>query len=558
MIFIKIKKAKVVMLLLFCTVITTLFAQNDQVIKKVTDSAIYAKEMSHAGNKYFESGNFEMAAKTFFKSLDIAERKGYKSIAATNYNNISATYFETENYPQGIVYAQKAILAFKSLKDTLGLANAYNSLANVYYMQEKDALCLHYFSESIKNRLLINDSAGLYKSYKNLGATYFEMGDTARGIQQIKQSTRYIRSKNDTQNWFTSYLSLAEAYIYSGQLEKGKKYLDSCTALLPKVQNISKKEDYHYIVYQYHAKKGNLKDALLSYEKYGNYRDSVINIEKNDKLSELNIKYETEKKQKLIQRQQFEISRKNYWLIIICIAVVMMNIAAYFIYLSIRHKQDRKLQQEIFRQQEIGSIALFEGEQQERIRIARDLHDGVGQMLSLVKMNLSTMEKEDPVIEKTKGLVDKTIDEVRNVSHNLMPEELNFGIMAAFASLADKVNSSGDIHMEMDIPEEIEKMKFTKQNELSIYRIVQEVINNMIKHAQASMIYLSVGQIKDGIIIAIKDNGRGLEDGAINNSKGIGWKNINARVHLMDGKIKVQSEKLSGTQIEITLPKDGE
>lgn len=100
-------------------------------------------------------------------------------------------------------------------------------------------------------------------------------------------------------------------------------------------------------------------------------------------------------------------------------------------------------------------------------------------------------------------------------------------------------------------------MKFEKQNELSMYRIVQEVVNNMVKHAGASMIYLSVKQISNSLILSIKDNGHGMDMDAMDQSKGIGWKNINARVHLMDGKIKVQSEKLAGTQIEIILPGNG-
>ncbi|RQO32320.1 hypothetical protein DBR32_01545 [Taibaiella sp. KBW10] len=546
------------LLVLFCCILSQgLFAQKDRAIKTGIDSAVYAQEVSHAGNRYFETGNFEMAAKSFFASLAVAERRGYASIAATNYNNLSATYHETENYPQAIVYAEKAITSFQNLGDKKGLADAYNSLANVYYMQERDSLCLHFFTESIKNRLLINDSIGLFKGYKNLGAIYFEIGDAEKGIQYMLQGIRYIGAKSDTKNWFTSYITLSGAYLNSGQSDKAKAYLDSCAALLPLVEDNSKIEDYYYARYQYYAKTGNLKEALTSYERYGNYRDSVINVTRNNQLSELNVKYETEKKQKLIQQQGFAIAKRNTWLLMACLAFVLLVIAVYLFYRNIRYKQAQKRQQDIFLQQEIASRALFEGEQQERIRIARDLHDGVGQMLSLVKMNLSTISLDVPQLQKTQDMVDKTIEEVRNVSHNLIPEALHFGIVPALESLSDEINALGETKMDTDIPEEIRNIVFSKQNELSIYRIVQEVVHNMTKHAQASQIHLSARKAEQSLMITIKDNGRGLEEGAIEKAKGIGWKNINARVHLMDGKMLVQSGHLSGTQIELTLPQNG-
>lgn len=550
---------KLRLLLALCMAVfaNALYAQSDQAIKKVDDSATYAKELSHSGNRYFETGNFEMAAKTFFASLRIAERKGYASIAATNYNNLSATYFETENYPQAIVYAEKAISSFQNLDDKKGLADAYNSLANVYYMQEQDSLCLHYFLESIANRKLINDSAGLFKGYKNLGAIYFETGDSLKGIAYMLQGIRYISSKSDTESWFTSYITLTGAYLDIGQLPQAQAYLDSCARLLPQVRNVSKIEDYYYIRYRYYAKKGDLKEALASYEKYGAYRDSVINVDKNARLSELNVKYETERKQAKIQQQAFEITKRNNWLLMAGISLVLLGLAIYFFYRQTMFRRAKERQEERFQQQEIAARSLFEGEQQERIRIARDLHDGVGQRLSLVKMNLSAIA-ETPQLQKAQELLDNTIQELRTVSHNLIPEELHFGMVPALENLADKVNASGTIQMETDIPEQLRNLKWTKEKELSVYRMVQEILNNMVKHAKASLIQLSAREQDHNLVLVIKDNGIGLRQEAIDQSKGIGWKNIQARIRLMDAQLKIHAPANQGTQIELIIPIDGQ
>ncbi|RYE12352.1 MAG: sensor histidine kinase, partial [Sphingobacteriales bacterium] len=192
-------------------------------------------------------------------------------------------------------------------------------------------------------------------------------------------------------------------------------------------------------------------------------------------------------------------------------------------------------------------------EQKERIRIARDLHDSIGQMLSVIKMNISNIP-ESRTTTTTLELVDSTIAEVRNISHNLIPEELNFGLFTALEDMCDKINSSNTTQVAINVPDEVREHQFEKTNELSIYRIVQEVLNNMVKHSQASLINLDVTRQGNGFNLAIKDNGKGFDTAQINRSKGLGWKNIAARVNMLDGKMQVRSESLTGTQIEITIP----
>ncbi|RZL44237.1 MAG: hypothetical protein EOP00_20635 [Pedobacter sp.] len=202
----------------------------------------------------------------------------------------------------------------------------------------------------------------------------------------------------------------------------------------------------------------------------------------------------------------------------------------------------------------IATKSVFEGEQNERIRIARDLHDGIGQMLSVVKMNVSTLNPADKTVEGTLNLVDKTITELRAISHNLIPEALNFGLFAALEDICQKINEAGKTQVALNVGEEINDIQLTQQNKLSIYRIVQEVLNNMIKHANASYISIDIKKANENMLIAIKDNGDGFDTSKIDDSKGIGWKNISARVHLMDGDMNIKSEKLIGTQIEISIP----
>jgi len=164
------------------------------------------------------------------------------------------------------------------------------------------------------------------------------------------------------------------------------------------------------------------------------------------------------------------------------------------------------------------------------------------------------MDTTNPVAAHTQQLVDKTITEVRNISHNLIPEELNFGLFNALEDIANKINEAGGATVTTNIPDSIRQLQLSRQNELSIYRIVQEVLNNMIKHANATLITLDMERTGNNLLLVIKDNGKGFDAAAINESKGIGWKNISARVHLLNGDLNVRSERLSGTTIEISIP----
>jgi len=287
------------------------------------------------------------------------------------------------------------------------------------------------------------------------------------------------------------------------------------------------------------------KDQLLTNQQLDAEKkaQNIKTLEKQSQLQNLEI-----------ENQGLAVKQRNYAIMAILVAFIAIGGLSFSYYKRQKLKQQHRLQAEIYKQQEIATKAVFDGEQQERIRIARDLHDSIGQMLSVVKMNVSTMDTTNPVAAHTQQLVDKTITEVRNISHNLIPEELNFGLFNALEDIANKINEAGGATVTTNIPDSIRQLQLSRQNELSIYRIVQEVLNNMIKHANATLITLDMERTGNNLLLVIKDNGKGFDAAAINESKGIGWKNISARVHLLNGDLNVRSERLSGTTIEISIP----
>ncbi|WP_339699573.1 response regulator [uncultured Roseivirga sp.] len=205
--------------------------------------------------------------------------------------------------------------------------------------------------------------------------------------------------------------------------------------------------------------------------------------------------------------------------------------------------------------------AIIKGAETERTRIARDLHDGVVQTLTISLLTLDLLIKKNPeFIEKNSVLVDKTrkhlknsVDEVRNIAHSLIPNAFqNTGLKLALSELMEDIRSLASI--KVDFKYDIVSENISEDKYMTIYRVIQEIFNNMIKHAQATECLVSFTQKENVVNILIKDNGRGFDLDSINIKPSFGIDNIQSRVNLLNGTCTLDSKKGEGTSYEISFP----
>ncbi len=217
-----------------------------------------------------------------------------------------------------------------------------------------------------------------------------------------------------------------------------------------------------------------------------------------------------------------------------------------FFYL--RSKKNKRIIQEQQRQNRINQVVL-DTEQQERERIARDLHDSVGQKLSVVKMQLSV---KDADVNSSSKLLDEAIQDVRNVSHNLMPADLSKGLIVALENMCEQINlSTKDLKVHFN--HSIENVELNKQQESIVYRLIQELINNAIKYAKAKNIYIDLNYIKPNLHVLVKDDGVGFNVEEVRGKNGIGLNNLQQRVEKMNGKWELKTALGSGTSYHISI-----
>jgi signal transduction histidine kinase len=214
--------------------------------------------------------------------------------------------------------------------------------------------------------------------------------------------------------------------------------------------------------------------------------------------------------------------------------------------LVILDKEKTKLEQQ-------SKKFLIEGQEKERERIARDLHDGLGAMLTTMKLRLGQELNESTKQELTM-LIDDAINEARNLSRNLMPAVLmDFGLFDALAQLAQSTEKNSGIKIKYNRDSEGERSKLKKSKQVYVYRIVQEVLNNALKHADCTEIQFSITEFDDQMNIYIKDNGKGMADNSVLESSGLGFKNIKERTGLLNGEVILESDE-SGTVVEVNIP----
>ena len=218
------------------------------------------------------------------------------------------------------------------------------------------------------------------------------------------------------------------------------------------------------------------------------------------------------------------------------------------------------LQSEVMKQQDLATKAVINAEENERKRIAAELHDGVGQMMSAAKMNLSAIENEiifkdeaqRVYFDKVIGMVDESCKEVRSVSHQMMPNALlKSGLSSAVKEFLDKIDNR---IIKINLYTEGLQQRLDSNTETVLYRVIQECVNNVIKHSGANNLDISLIKDADGVSATVEDNGKGFDSNDKQKFEGIGLKNIRSRVAFLKGTVDFDSSPGKGTLVAIHVP----
>jgi two-component system, NarL family, sensor kinase len=515
--------------------------------------------LAHLENKYDSATNYYLKAAKIFTAID------EETLLFFPYNNLSEIYLFLLDYPKALEYAEKANIAAIKRGDMNWILCSSNYIAiNKLKLKKTSGLDSVLKQNALLAKSISNFPAAAL-SYNVLGEFYTDYKinyDSA--IYYLKQALFYTEEKAGDK-YFSGqvYHNLGRAYMLKNDYKNA--YINLKKALeISKNFSIKNIEQYATgSLSLLEEKHGNYKQAFLYLKTYVDITDTVNAKYNRNKTTELATKYETEKKETQLKLQQSTIKQKNILNILlgsITAAILLISLFSYINYQNKQKLQQQKISELETLQQLSATEAVLKGEEQERTRLAKDLHDGLGGMLSGIKYSFNSIKgnmimtpDNAHTFERSMDMLDSSIKEMRRVAHNMMPEALvKFGLDTALKDFCNDINISGALRVGYQ-SNGIANEPIEQTTAITIYRIVQELLNNSMKHAAATNAIVQVVKNINQISVTAEDDGKGFDKGILKQSMGMGWGNIMSRVEFLKGKIDVDTQKDKGTSVHIEI-----
>ncbi len=514
--------------------------------------------MGDKASYFYFNGQYDSAIAWNLKGIAVLEKNNFYNQTGTLYTNISGAYEVLHLKDKQKEYVVKGLEAAKKSGEYYLIFGAYLMVSQLYAGNNDYKTAMQYC-----------DSAMLY--YKdNLSASrmqlyYLMRAQAYEGLENYDSSVyyynkTYILTKNNNDEW-----GMTEPLLRMGFGNMKLKKLAASERLIKEGIELAEKNNFlvfkrtgYELLSKFYEESGNHQKALEAYKKYYNANDSLQNADAKKLTLDLDKKYETEKKEKQLLLQESSIRKKNtlnYILIGSTAALLLISLLAYRTY-----KQKRKLQEQKIAELEKEKLlsatqSILKGQEEERSRMAKDLHDGLGGLLSGVKLQLGAMkgnlilsEEHGRIFNNALGKLDESISEMRRVAHNMMPEALmRLGLQQALQDYCDGLSASQPFTINTEFYGLEKRMEAS--TEVVVYRIVQELLNNAVKHSGATVILAQVMRQENNLTITVEDNGKSFDTEAV--LQGAGLKNIRSRVDYLKGQLDIQSAPGKGTSVHI-------
>jgi len=544
--------------------------QSVELSRQIKDSVYLAKTLFNTGSSYRLKEDYENAVKYYEEGKKLFESFGDRRMIAQTYDILQNLFTGMKQYRKGLEYGKKAIKELTEIDNPAMLGTAYNNLGLNYINLLQLDSAKTCFNQALAIALETNDQNMEVNAYLNMGDVFVQQGDYRSLKTYMEKAVRISKEMNFYESEAIALKGLSFYFQYSKNYASAKSYADSALAL-------TFKYDFRNERQKLYTHLSNLSYSVQDMDKGQYYAlqskvlgDSILNetIQKN--TLEIEKKYETEKKENQIIKleadqkvQQLLIKQKstlNYILIGAAISLFIVVLLSYRNY-----KQKQKLQQqrisELETQQQLTATeAVLKGEEQERTRLAKDLHDGLGGMLSGIKYSFNTMKgnlvmtpDNAQAFERSMDMLDSSIKEMRRVAHNMMPEALvKFGLDTALKDFCNDINLTGVLRISY-LSMNVENVMIDQTTAITVYRIVQELINNTIKHSGAANAIVQLTNSNNILSLTVEDDGKGFDKNLLNAAEGIGWSNIQNRVDFLKASLDVKTENGKGTSVLIEL-----
>ena len=530
------------------------------------DTELMATLYTGMGTPYFRKRDYGQAAYYYYKAQEevIRNRLQHSVIACHLYVNMGALWVDIQRYDYALKYLLQAERIAVSNKDTVSLIVVYESLGVLYSEQNKidegNTYILRAEQLATKKNMLSTRQVAL----TNIGITLRTQHQPAQAIPYFQEAISLTDDEHAYQHNLGAYYNLAFAYYETNNYSAAKNY---ALATVKEAEKLGLEEEdlgsAMWMVSDIYQKEKKYEKANYWLNKYVAYTDSMLQHRADSNINKLEINYQLSEKDKelaqkqlLLSKKELQLKNKNILIGSVFGGVLLLSVLLVSFYLIGKHKQHTQTEKirNLEQGKELGNLkAMLEGEEKERSRLSRELHDGIGGMLAAAKLNLGSIKEQHPELAKIKQindvieLLNDTAAEVRQTAHNLMPDVLiKNSLQDALLLYCENVNAGCSLNIELQLHGALHEMN--KSVELILYRITQELIQNVIKHAKATQAIIQIIQDNGRLNLIVEDNGTGFN---VNNSNGAGSQNLQYRVQALQGYISITSAAGKGTSVYI-------
>lgn len=507
------------------------FIASEKLVRQANDSVGWHRIVIESAHQYLDYGEVKKAKDYYNQALNLSLAMGNEELMGFSYSALGKYFFESNQYDSAMYYFKSSVDLFEQVDLPQQVLVNKNNLALCYSNTGRWAEATLIFKSTISAYKALKLREDLSLNYLNLGQTYLNRNMVDSAIHYLKNASFLSNTIKNLENESLALLYLSDAYQLKGEYETAMGYQK--------------------------------KHAVL--------KDSLLNAEKVRSISEMQTKYETQLKEQEIELLDEENKTKTAQRNALFVGILLLILSAsalifFFVQKNKISKQAKQIAEQklnsVLDEQEINTYnAMLKGQEEERLRIANDLHDRLGSMLSTIKLMFSSLEdkigqvqeENKTQMDKTTSLIDDACVEVRRISHNLGAGLIaNYGLVNSLEDLTETINQTSKVDCKLLIynMEEGLPLRF----EVELYRIAQEILNNALKYANAKSITVQLSRLDEEFSMTIEDDGVGFDFARAKKKGGMGLANIEKRAAKLNGKVYIDTAINKGCISIIEIP----
>ena len=518
-----------------------------------------------AGAIYKNRGEYAKSLSFHLKSLKINDSLQNKAALATNYNDIGIVHKNLGDYQLALEAYLKANALVTELGMSKGIVMTLNNLGTIYEALNQYDNALKYYNRAYAKALEFGIMEGLSVTLSNIGELYANKGDYRNALNYFREAISIDEKTGDLFGSAVTRLNMAAMFINQRKWDSADYHYNRVKVVAEQYHSHDLLAKVYNGLTKMYEEQGDYRNALKMYRLARNAQDSVYNETASRQLAEMTTRYNALQKDLEIDQlkaenllNELKIRQQKSDRLALLILLGFTSIIAFLLIKRYKTKQEHKHNLEIIRQRDEHLSALVEVQENERKELAKELHDGVGQMLSGLKLGLNSFKVN---IEKNKynindfntllNILDQTVVEIRGISHRMMPRVLQEeGLVPAINDMLEKSFRFSEVQWEFE--HFGLKERYEERLEISLFRICQELVNNIIKHSEATKVSVQLIQNQNFLILFVEDNGRGFS--ISNKEKGIGLLNIATRLKNLHGEFTMEPSPTSGVSATVRIP----